>query len=140
MDNETRIEKLRLYLFDIIEELNKDLIQINANFLSNEIDNYSLDKIPTVSTVEQWVNGIRLCRDVFSFRSRNAYSEDVINNISNVGFYEKFENIINSNNEKGDLPEIDGIQSIQCLNCASIVDTTSNTAEFDIQIQIEYIN
>lgn len=134
-----RITKLRTYLLSIIDVLvtNKKY-QINANMLSNEPNNYSLDKIPTSSTVETWITGDKICRDVYSFRSRVGYSQDTINNLENVGFFEIFENIINSNNEKGILPNIEGIQSIQCLNCGSMNNANTNTAEFDIQIQITY--
>lgn len=137
--NEARITKLRTYLFSIIDTLatNKNY-QINANMLSNDINNYSLDKIPTSSQVEKWVTGLEIHRDVFSFKSRNAYSQDVINNLSNIGFFEQFESIIKSNNKKGVLPEIEGIESIECLNCGTMLSSDTNTAEFDIQIQITY--
>lgn len=134
-----RITKLRTYLLSIIDVLvtNKKY-QINANMLSNEPNNYSLDKIPTSSTVEEWITGIKICRDVYSFRSRVGYSQDTIENLINVGFFEIFEKLISSNNEKGILPNIKGIQSIQCLNCGSMNNANTNTAEFDIQIQITY--
>lgn len=137
---ETRINKLREYLFEIIDTLtNSDDFQINANMLSKDINNYSLDKIPTQSTVEKWITGLEIHRDVFSFRSRMAYSEDVINNLKNIGFFEKFESIVKANNEKGDLPDIEGIESISCLNCGTMVkNNDGKTAEFDIQIQINY--
>ena len=134
-----RITKLRAYLFDIIDTLLTDnKYQINANMLSNEPNNYSLDKIPTTSTVEQWIIGEALHRDVYSFRSRNNYSQDTINNLVNIGFFEIFEKIISSNNEQGILPEIKGIEEIKCLNCASMNNANTNTAEFDIQIEIDY--
>ena len=137
--DELRITKLRTYLFSIIDTLLTDnKYQINANMLSNEPNNYSLDKIPTSSTVEEWITGSRICRDVYSFRSRVGYSQDTINNLINVGFFEIFEKLISSNNEKGILPKIEGIQSIQCLNCGSMNNANTNTAEFDIQLQIEY--
>lgn len=137
--DELRITKLRTYLFSIIDTLLTDnKYQINANMLSNGLNNYSLDKIPTSSTVEEWITGTRICRDVYSFRSRVGYSQDTIDNLINVGFFEIFEKIISSNNEEGILPEIKGIQSIQCLNCASMTNANTNTAEFDIQLQIEY--
>lgn len=137
--NETRISKLRTYLFSIIDTLttNKSY-QINANMLDNDINNYSLDKIPTASTVSKWVNGVEIHRDVYSFRSRMAYSQDTINNLLNIGFFEKFESIIKSNNKKGILPEINGIQNIECLNCGTMNSADTSTAEFDIQIQITY--
>ena len=137
--DELRITKLRTYLFKIIDTLLTDnKYQINANMLSSEPNNYSLDKIPTASTVEEWITGTRICRDVYSFRSRVGYSQDTINNLINVGFFEIFEKIISSNNEEGILPNIEGIQSIQCLNCGSMTNANTNTAEFDIQLQIEY--
>ena len=137
--DELRITKLRTYLFKIIDTLLTDnKYQINANMLSSEPNNYSLDKIPTASTVEEWITGTRICRDVYSFRSRVGYSQDTINNLINVGFFEIFEKLISSNNEKGILPNIEGIQSIQCLNCGSMNNANTNTAEFDIQLQIEY--
>ena len=137
--DELRITKLRTYLFKIIDTLLTDnKYQINANMLSSEPNNYSLDKIPTSSTVEEWITGTRICRDVYSFRSRVGYSQDTINNLINVGFFEIFEKIISSNNEEGILPNIEGIQLIQCLNCGSMTNANTNTAEFDIQLQIEY--
>ena len=40
-----RITKLRAYLFDVIDTLLTDTkYQINANMLSNEPNNYSLDR------------------------------------------------------------------------------------------------
>ena len=137
-----RITKLRTYLLSIIDVLvtNKKY-QINANMLSNEPNNYSLDRIPTPSTeeaTEKWIIGTKICRDVYSFRSRVGYSQDTIENLINVGFFEIFEKLISSNNEKGILPDIEGIQSIQCLNCGSMNNANTNTAEFDIQIQITY--
>lgn len=137
---ELRISKLRDYLFKIIDELlTNKTYQINANMLSKDINNYSLDKIPVDFKVEKWITGTTIHRDVYSFRSRMNYSQDTITNLINVGFFEIFEQKINSNNNKGILPEIDKIQSIQCLNCGSMTNANTNTAEFDIQIQIQYM-
>lgn len=135
-----RISKLREYLFNIIDTLtNNREYQINANMLSNDINNYSLDKIPTASVVEKWITGVEIHKDVFSFRSRMSYSEDTINNLKNIGFFEQFENIIKSNNDEGVLPSIENIEKIECLNCGSMSrNDNGNTAEFDIQIQITY--
>lgn len=134
-----RITKLKEYLADVIGSLLKEKnFKINANMLSKNINNYSLDKIPTSSVVETTVIGTRTYRDVFYFRSRREYSMEEINNLSNIGFFEKFEKIIIENNENDVLPQIEGIESIQCLNCGTMNNAGTNTAEFDIQIQITY--
>ena len=140
METETlRISKLRDYLFTIITSIIKDdKYQINVNMLSDKKDNYSLDKIPVQSTLERWITGFEIHRDVYAFRSRMAYSQDVIVNLKNVGFFEIFESIISGKNEKGELPDIEGIQSIKCLNAGTMVDSNTNTCEFQIQLQIEY--
>lgn len=139
MKEEIRIEKLRKYLFEVLKKLvEENKININADMLSKNIDSYSLDKIPTASTVERWITGGGIYKDVFSFRSRKEYSTNEINNLNNIGFFEKFENIIKSNNMKGVLPKINGIQSIECLNTGTMISTNTNTAEFDIQLQITY--
>lgn len=133
-----RVTKLRAYLMDIITELIGQYGEMNINFLSNEPNNYSLDKIPVVTEVQKWIIGDTLYRDVYSFRSRMNYSADTMTNIENIGFYETFEKIIKQKNDNNDLPDIDGIQSISCLNCGTMNNANTNTAEFDIQIQIEY--
>ena len=133
-----RVTKLRAYLMDIITELIGQYGEMNINFLSNEPNNYSLDKIPVVTEVQKWIIGDTLYRDVYSFRSRMNYSADTMTNIENIGFYETFEKIIKQKNDSNDLPDIDGIQSISCLNCGTMNNANTNTAEFDIQIQIEY--
>lgn len=138
--NDYRISKLRDYLFDILNTLTTNSnYQINANMLSNKVGDYSLDKIPTDTEVEKWIIGTVKRRDVYSFRSRKSYSQDNINNLKNVGFFEEFESKIKSNNRKGVLPDINGIESIECLNCGTMISNDDGkTATFDIQIQITY--
>ena len=137
--NDLRVSKLRDYLFNVINTLTTDReYQINANMLSNKIDDYSLDKIPTDTEVERWIIGVAKRRDVYSFRSRKSYSQDAIINLKNMGFFEQFENAIKTNNDEGVLPDIDNIESIECLNCATLLDVDGKSAIFDIQIQITY--
>ena len=136
----TRIAKLGNYLETILEKLNSKYKKINADFLGIEVNNYSLDKIPTASEVETWLTGTKICRDVYSFRSRNAYSSNRLNNLKNIGFFEEFQKVINSNNDNGILPKIDNIESIECLNQGTFnyADKSMKTAVFDIQLQIIY--
>lgn len=135
--NDLRITKLRDYLVKVINEISKNR-GINANALSKEVDTYSLDKIPTASTVERWINGTEIHKDVFSFKSRRNFSYNEINNLTNIGFFEIFENAIQEKNREGIMPEIDRIESIECLNCGTLESAETNTAIFDIQIQITY--
>ena len=135
-----RISKLRNYLFNVINTLTSNRnYQINAYMLSNKIDDYSLDKIPTESIVEEYITGGGLYRDVYSFRSRKAYSQDTIDNLKNMGFFEQFENAIKTNNDEGNLPDIEGIEDIKCLSpFTMLVNNDGKSTIFDISIQITY--
>ena len=137
--NDTRIAKVRDYLLEVLDNLTTDnTFQLNIDMLSNEIGDYSLDKIPTQTEVEKWITGVEIHRDVFSLRSKKAYSQDFVVNLENIGFFEAFENKIKDNNEKGVLPDIEGIEGIECLNCGALNIADTNEAIFDIQIQITY--
>ena len=133
-----RITKLRDYLFDTINTITTNRkYQINADMLG-KIGDYSLDKIPTDTEVENWIIGVVKRRDIYSFRSRKSYSQDTINNLKNIGFFEDFERKIKSNNDEGILPNINNIESIECLNCGTLNSVDGTEAIFDIQIQITY--
>ena len=137
--NDTRIAKVRDYLLEVLDNLTTDnTFQLNIDMLSNAIGDYSLDKIPTQTEVEKWITGVEIHRDVFSLRSKKAYSQDFVVNLENIGFFEAFENKIKDNNEKGVLPDIEGIEGIECLNCGTLNIADTNEAIFDIQIQITY--
>ena len=132
-----RITKLRAYLIGVLDGLvQNSKYSLNANNLDNEPNSYSLDKIPMQKTITKWVIGTKIQRDVYSFRSRKTYSQATIENLKNMGFFEDFEKAIETNNKNGILPEIENIKSIECLNCATMSYAETNTAEFDIQIQI----
>ena len=136
--NELRITKLKEYLYNIVKDINKDIKEINADALNKDINSYSLNRIPAEPNVDTWILGTVVNRDVYSFRSRCLYSYNEINNLINIGFFEKFETIIRNNNENKIFPQIDGIEKIECLNCGTLMDIEKSTAEFDIQIQITY--
>lgn len=134
-----RISKVREYLFNVIDALtgNTDY-QINANMLGN-VDDYSLDKIPTESKVEPYITGGGLYQDVYSFRTKKSYGIDTITNLKNMGFFEQLEKAINTNNDRGILPDIDGIISIECVTPFTIQYNDDGTeAIFDCQIQLIY--
>lgn len=46
--------------------------------------------------------------------------------------------MIELNNNEGILPDIDGIETIECLDNGAILDATTNTARYSIQMKITY--
>ena len=56
-NKEKRIKKVGEYLEQIFQSLNEKYKKVNADFLGIEVDNYSLDKIPTSSIKETYITG-----------------------------------------------------------------------------------
>ena len=94
---------------------------------------YLINVLNSLTQNTKGLNANNLASDV------NNYSLDkILTNLKNMGFFEDFETIIETNNRNGILPDIENIKSIECLNCATMNYAETNTAEFDIQIQITY--
>ena len=137
---DTRLSKLRDYLFGIINTLTTNRnYQINANMLSNDIDDYSLDKMPDQTKIESYITGTKRYREVYSFKSRKVYSQDILTNLETMGFFEQFEDAIDNNSEEGILPSIEGIEELNRLTPFTFsVNDDGKSAIFDIQIEIIY--
>lgn len=135
---DTRISKLRDYLFQVLDKIVQDnKSKINVDMLGKNVDDYSLDKIPTENR-EKWIIPVTKITETYSFRSRKPYSQDTINNLQNIGFFETFQASIKNNNDNKVLPDIKGIEKIECSSPGTMNNANTNTAEFDIQIQITY--
>lgn len=133
-----RITALKEYLLEeVLQELDDTILKLNINFLSNNVDDYSLVKLP-VEEVNKWITGEEIRREQYNLVSRRTYSQTISNNIENLGFFELVAEKIRENNQNDILPDIDGIEKIECLNCGSLIDRDTNTAVFSIQLQITY--
>lgn len=136
-EQEVLVEKIRLY-FDEHVSLATEFENILIDFLDKEAITYTIEPIPTEYVLRPYSDGSSLRQFVFQFSSREFYDESVAQQISNLGFYEKFQNEIERNNNSRILPDIDGIQSIECLNYGTIQDIQPGTAKYGIQMRITY--
>jgi len=136
-----RASKLIEYLYTIIDEIiHNNTYEIKADFLDDDINSYSIDKIPTASTESKFITGERIKKDEYSLRSRFKYTSDQAEELKNIGFFEKFESKIERNNRDKILPDIEGVQKIECLNSGSVVYADDNKCEMRIQIKVTYLD
>lgn len=131
------IEKIRQYLID--NRIIDDDCRINVDFLGENPTEFAIIPIAVDPILERYVDGTSLRQYQFQLISCNDYGADVMQNIDNSAFYEQLYNLIDENNNKNNLPKIDGIVSIECLNNGAILDATSNTARYSIQMKITYL-
>ena len=132
------IEKIRQYLID--NRIIDDDCRINVDFLGENPTEFAIIPIAVDPILERYVDGTSLRQYQFQLISCNDYGADVMQNIDNSTFYEQLYNLIDENNNKNILPKIDGIVSIECLNNGAILDATTNTARYSIQMKITYVS
>ena len=131
------IEEIRQYLID--NKIVDENCRINVDFLGENPTEFSIVSIPIDPILLKFQDGSSKRQFQFELISCNDYGADVLQNMNNSKFYEILYNKIEENNRKKILPKIQGIQKIECLDNGAILDTTTNTARYSIQMKIEYI-
>lgn len=131
------IERIREYLRE--NKIIDDNCRINVDFLGENPTEFAIVPLSVDPILEKYVDGTSLRQYQFQLISCNDYGSDVMQNIDNSAFYEQLYNLIDEKNNKNILPKINGIVSIECLNNGAILDATTNTARYSIQMKISYL-
>lgn len=116
-------------------------IRVNVNYLEPEADTYSIEEVPIEPIVKKYVNGDSIRQYAFIFTSREPYGIDVLQNIDNSGFYEKFADWIENQNNNEILPLLDnGLEplEIKVTSTGYAFAVTEDTAQFQIQLRLKY--
>lgn len=113
-------------------------IRVNVNYLAPDADTYSIEEIPIEPILKKYINGDSVRQYAFIFTSREPYGADVLTNIDNSGFYEKFADWIENNDT---LPILDdGMEAleIKVTSTGYAFAVTEDTAQFQIQLKLKY--
>ncbi|WP_195430895.1 chloramphenicol resistance protein [Clostridium sp. D46t1_190503_E9] len=116
-------------------------IKVNVNYLEGNPDTYSIEEVPINPIVRKYVNGDSIRQYAFIFTSREPYGIDVLQNIDNSGFYEKFADWIENNNDKEIFPLLDnGLEplSIEVTSTGYAFAVTEDTAQYQINLRLKY--
>ncbi|MGN9161219.1 chloramphenicol resistance protein [Clostridium sulfidigenes] len=117
-------------------------IRVNVNYLEPSPDTYSIEEIPIEPIMKKYVNGDSIRQYAFIFTSREPYGADVLQNIDNSGFYEKFAEWIESNNDNEIFPLLDnGLEplEIKVTSTGYAFAVTEDTAQFQVQMRLKYL-
>lgn len=116
-------------------------IRVNVNYLEPDADTYSIEEVPIEPILKKYVNGDSIRQYAFIFTSREPYGIDVLQNIDNSGFYEKFADWIENQNDNERLPLLDnGLEplEIKVTSTGYAFAVTEDTAQFQIQLRLKY--
>lgn len=137
------INSIRNYIrqFKCLDTFN-DAIKVNANYVEDGSDTYLIKEIQCKSILKKYVDGTSEKQYQFVFTSKKPYGNDVLTNIDNSGFYEKFAKEIEENNNKGLLPVLKGNLvplELEILTSGHAVEATEDTAKFQIELRLKYM-
>lgn len=116
-------------------------IRVNVNYLAPNADTYSIEEVPTEPILKQYINGDSIRQYGFIFTSREPYGADVLQNIDNSGFYERFSEWVETQNNKEIFPILDGglePLEIKVTSTGYAFAVTEDTAQFQIQMRLKY--
>lgn len=130
------IEKIRKYLIE--NKIVDEECRVNVDFLGENPTEFAIIPIAVNPILKKYIDGSSLRQYQFQLISCSYYGADVLQNMANSKFYEELYDKIETFNDEGVLPDIKGIESIECLNNGAILDVTTNTARYSIQMKITY--
>lgn len=116
-------------------------IKVNVNYLEPNADTYSIEEVPIEPIVKKYVNGDSIRQYAFIFTSREPYGIDVLQNIDNSGFYEKFAEWIEVQNDNEVFPTLESNLEpleIKVTSTGYAFAVTEDTAQFQIQLKLKY--
>lgn len=117
-------------------------IKVNVNYLEPETDTYSIEEVPIEPILKTYVNGDSIRQYAFIFTSREPYGVDVLQNIDNSGFYEKFADWIENQNNNEIFPlltnRLEPLE-IKVTSTGYAFAVTEDTAQFQIQLRLKYL-
>lgn len=116
-------------------------IKVNVNYLEADADTYSIEEVPIEPILKKYVNGDSIRQYAFIFTSREPYGIDVLQNIDNSGFYEKFADWIENQNNNEILPKLEGNLEpleIKVTSTGYAFAVTEDTAQYQINLRLKY--
>jgi len=117
------------------------IIKVNVDYLEATGTVYSIEEVPADPIIKTYVNGDSIRQFQFLFASREPYGADVLQNISNSGFYFDFANWIEEQNNDDKLPLLgDGYESqeIKVLSPGYAFQVDVDKARYQIELRLKY--
>lgn len=119
-----------------------ELALVNVEHLDAEPDSFSIEPVPIDPVIKQYLNGSSYRQFVFVVSSREYYGPDVLQQLENSNFYERFAQWLDECNRNKRFPELSWRQqatAIRAANWGYAFQTDEDRAQYQIQCRLEYL-
>lgn len=116
-------------------------VRIGVDYLGEGASTYSIEAVPSQPVVKKYIDGSSVRQELFIFSSREAWGEDVFQNLENCEFYENFSKWLEEMNVKKQFPNIGSkrhIRKIELLSNGYAFAVDVDKAQYQIQFRIVY--
>lgn len=115
---------------------------IGVDYLAESVQSYMIEAVPCNPIIKRYVSGQSIRQYQFNFCSRETYSVDVCDNLTNSMFYEHFQEWLDRCTLVGNLPELAGgkvAQKIMATTHGYVYDASDQQkAQYTIQCNLIY--
>ncbi len=118
-----------------------EFARIHVEYLDTEADSYTVDAMPGEPLVQRYLNGDSEKQFSFTLSSRQSYGPDVLQNLENSGFYDRFADWLETESRRGNLPELPAGKealSIRAISQGFVFQTDLDAAQYQIQCRLLY--
>ena len=118
--------------------------RFGADYMGGKTTEYSIISVPSMLRYRENILGKEVLFDKqeqnFIFAALAPYSNDIKQNLENLGFFQDVASWIDEQNQTGNYPEWDGgkITAIHASNTGAPVQTGANEARYQFQIRVTY--
>lgn len=116
--------------------------RVNIDYAGVSPTEYTINGTPINKVVKRYIDGSSIRQFAFVFGSVERYGSDARNNIENSGFYEDFDEWLDQQTRLGNLPDLGENRQAQKMEAQStgyLFDNSDNTARYQIQCRILYL-
>lgn len=110
--------------------------------LEDDVSAYSIEPVPCKPIVKTYLDGTTLRRYEFHLASREAYTQEVLDQINNSAFYERFAQWLELCSRRNILPALNGERlstKIEALTPGYIATADETKARYVIQCALTYM-
>lgn len=134
----TIIESVKIYLNQYAPLAG---CRLHVDFLPAKQRSYSIEPVPCQPVIRRYADGSAVRQFLFVLASREAFGEELRQQINNLAFYETFADWLEEKNEKEELPALDGgrqPRSIEAVTSGYAFVPGTSTARYQIQCRLTY--
>lgn len=115
--------------------------RLNVNNLGGDVLEFAIIEAPTTPILTQYLDGSSIRQKAFAVGSIQDYSTDILQQIANSGFWEKFTAWVEEQNRLRNYPALDSgciPRKIEVTSTHYLLQTTASTGRYQVQMTLTY--